>query len=109
MDRLIGLEIDPHEMLKLRDMLDAAGVAYVKNDGKKRDAEWMRWQTKSPDFRIEEVDGCSVAHGYSVVLAPYSYGGVDGLLELWAEGMEGPCGYLDADDAMDKLRKAGLA
>ena len=103
------VKIDPHEMLKLRDMLDVAGVRYVKNDGKKQGAGGMRWQTKSPEFRIEEVDGRSVAHGFSVVLAPYSYGGVDGLLELWAEGMEGPCGYLDADGVMDKLRKAGLA
>jgi hypothetical protein len=109
MDRLSGLEIDPHEMLKMRDLLDVAGVRYVKNDGKKQDAEWMRWQTKSPDFHVDEVDGRSVAHGFSVVLAPYSYGGADGLLELWAEGMEGPCGYLKADGVMEKLRKAGLA
>ena len=109
MDRLIGLEIDPHEMLKLRDMLDVAGVAFVKNDGKKQDAEWMRWQTKSPEFRIEEVDGRSVAHGYSVVLAPYSYGGVDGLLELWVDGESEPFGYLTADEVMEKLKNAGLA
>ena len=103
------VKTDPHEMLKLRDMLDAAGVRYVKNDGKKQDAEWMRWQTKSPEFHVDEVDGRSVAHGFSVVIAPYSYGVEVGLLELWAEGMEGPCGYLDADGVMDKLRKAGLA
>ena len=109
MDRLNDT-IDPHEMLKLRDMLDAAGVRYVKNDGKKQDAEWMRWQTKSPDFRIEDVsDTVAVAHGFSVVLAPYSYGGADGRLEAWVDGMEGPFGYLTADEVMDKLRKAGLA
>ena len=103
------VNIDPHEMLKLRDMLDVAGVRYVKNDGVKQDAEWMRWQTKSPEFRIEEVDGRSVAHGFSVVLAPYSYGGVDGRLEAWVDGMEEPFGYLTADEVMDRLRKAGLA
>ena len=98
------LKIDPHEMLRLRDMLDVAGVRHVKNDGVRQDTEWMRWQTKSPDFRVGNV-----AHGFSVVLAPYSYGGVDGRLELWAEGMEEPFGYLTAEEVVERLRSAGLA
>ena len=94
------VKIDPHEMLRLRDMLDVAGVRYVKNDERLEGAGGMRWQTKSPDFRIGNV-----AHGFSVVLAPYSYGGVDGRLEAWVDGMEGPFGYLTADEVMEKLRQ----
>ena len=104
------LKIDPHEMLRLRDMLDVAGVRYVKNDERLEGAGGMRWQTKSPDFRIgNDMDGHNVAHGFSVVLAPYSYGGVDGRLELWAEGMEEPFGYLTAEEVVERLRSAGLA
>ena len=70
--------IDPHEMMRLRDMLDAAGVAYAKSDGYLGDSSW---RTYSADFKTVD-DGCVA--GFSAILNPFSYGCANGLLELWA-------------------------
>jgi hypothetical protein len=103
MDGLNEIAIDPHEMLRLRDMLDVAGVEYERGDGYIGDDSW---RTYSADFKVVD-DRC--AAGFSCVLHQFSYGHQDGLLELWAHGMEGPCGYLSAENVMDRLRKAGMA
>ena len=95
--------IDPHEMLRLRDMLDVAGVTYERGDDYIGDGSW---RTYSTDFKV--VDDRCVA-GFSCVLHEFSYGHEAGLLELWAQGMDDPCGFLKADDVMDRLRKGGLA
>ena len=99
----------PREMALLREMLDAAGVEYY-TDEREFPVPFgegsMVYRTASPDFETDD-DGCVA--GFSAVIAPYSYGGSDGLLELWAKGMDEPVGWLGADNVMDTLRKAGLA
>ena len=98
--------IDPHEMLRLRDMLDVAGVAYEKHDGYLDYCGAPSWRTFSTDFEAGE-DGCVA--GFSCVLHAYSYGGDAGCLELWAAGMPEPDGWLSADNVMDRLRECGIA
>ena len=97
------LKIDPHEMLRLRDMLDVAGVAYESSDGYLGDGSF---RTYSTDFEVVD-DGCVA--GFSCILNQFSYGCAGGLLEMWAQGMDEPFGYLTADGVMGNLRKAGLA
>jgi len=100
---------DPREMELLREMLDKAGVEYRTEDRESPvpfGAGRMAYRAVSPDF---ETEGGVCVAGFSAILAPHSYGGDVGLLELWAKGMDEPVGWLGADNVMDKLRKAGLA
>lgn len=94
--------IDPHEMLRLRDLLDVAGVRYETNDGLFGEQSWY---THSPDF---DLDGAMCVAGFSCVLSEFSYGGRDGYLELWTAGMPEPDGWLSADNVMDRLRECGV-
>ena len=99
----------PREMALLREMLDKAGAEY-DTDEREFPVPFgegsMVYRTASPDFETDD-DGCVA--GFSAVIAPYSYGGSDGLLELWAKGMDEPVGWLGADNVMERLREAGLA
>ena len=98
----------PREMALLREMLDKAGVEYY-TDEREFPVPFgegsMVYRTASPDFETDD-DGCVA--GFSAVIAPYSYGGSDGLLELWCKGMDEPVGWLGADNVMDDLRAAGI-
>ena len=101
--------IDPHEMMRLRDMLDAAGVEHRTNDYEPPIPfmeSRMEYHTTSIDW---DTLGDEDIVGFSCILSPFSYGHQDGLLELWAQGMDEPVGYLSADDVMDRLREMGLA
>ena len=100
--------IDPREMELLRDMLDKAGVEYDTDDRESPvpfGAGRMAYRAVSPDF---ETEGGVCVAGFSAILAPHSYGGDVGLLELWAKGMDEPVGWLGADNVMDDLRAAGI-
>jgi hypothetical protein len=98
----------PREMALLREMLDKAGVEYY-TDEREFPVPFgegsMVYRTASPDFETDD-DGCVA--GFSAVIAPYSYGGSDGLLELWAKGMDEPVGWLGADNVMECLRAVGI-
>ena len=99
----------PPEMKRLREMLDKAGVEYDTDDRESPvpfGAGRLAYRAVSPDF---DTDGGVCVAGFSAILAPHSYGGDVGLLELWAKGMDEPVGWLGADNVMYKLRKAGLA
>lgn len=99
----------PPEMKRLREMLDKAGVEYDTDDRESPvpfGAGRMAYRAVSPDF---DTDGGVCVAGFSAILAPHSYGGDAGLLELWAKGMDDPEGWLSAKDVMRRLRKAGLA
>lgn len=99
----------PREMMRLREMLDKAGVEYRTEDYESPvlfGTERMAYRAVSPDF---DTDGGVCVAGFSAILAPHSYGGDAGLLELWAKGMDEPIGWLSADDVMYKLRNTGLA
>lgn len=94
------------EMMRLRELLDEAGVEYATNDDVHgyMDGSMCRLQTHSPVFEI--MDGG--VRGFSVIIAPYSYGCEDGLLEAWVQGMDEPKGWLSACDVMGLLREAGV-
>lgn len=97
------VKIDPHEMLKLRDLLDVAGVAYKRSDGYIGNGSF---RTYSTDFEVAD-DRCVA--GFSCVLHSFSYGHEAGLLEMWVKGMDDPFGFLTAEEVVERLRSAGLA
>lgn len=99
-------EVDPREMMRLREMLDKAGVEYYTIFDSTDDFDMRGYTMRSLDF---EVGGGICLSGFSIILTPFSYGGSDGLLELWCKGMDEPTGWLSAKDVMRMLRKAGLA
>lgn len=92
-------EMNPKEMMRLREMLISAGMRYITDDKE------IGWRTYSPDFKTADV-GC--VRGFSVILSPYSYGSDVNLLEAWVQGDEDPSGWLSADNVMEKLREAGV-
>jgi len=96
---------DPREMVRLREMLDKAGVEYYTIFDSTDDFDMRGYTMRSLDF---EVGGGICLSGFSVILTPFSYGGSDGLLELWAKGMDEPVGWLGADNVMDGLRAVGI-
>lgn len=105
---VLNQKIDNREMMRLREMLDDAGVDYFTCDSELPfpvGAGRMHYHTMSYDFRVDD-DGC--VSGFSVVLAPHSYGGNAGLLELWCKEMEESTGWLTADNVVWHLRRVGI-
>ena len=71
-----------------------------------RAAGRMEYHTTSTDW---DTLGGETVVGFSAILTPFSYGSEYGLLEVWTRDTQGPEGWLSAEEAMELLRKAGLA
>jgi len=91
----------PEEMAKLRTMLNALGVKWVDNS------------TKYPiiddiDMNIYRTYYDYKGSSYSVICGIATYGGDEGLLEVWIDRKDDPTGWHTADDiiAMMKEEKA---
>ncbi|MBR1407384.1 MAG: hypothetical protein IJ573_00615 [Clostridia bacterium] len=90
---------DAQELKRLQAMLEKEGIP----------CEWFTdgagAALKLPSF-MEWYSGGSLRA--SVIETPYSYGGKQGLLEVWIRGGKtagGPVGWLTAEQVMEKLRK----
>ena len=91
----------PEEMTRLRTMLNALGVKWVDNS------------TKYPiiddiDMNIYRTYYDYKGSSYSVICGAATYGGDEGLLEVWIDREGDPTGWHTADDvlAMMGYRKA---
>lgn len=82
------------EMNRLRKLLYAEGIAWAD----RTDADMAR--THSADWD----DGGP--RRWSCICGRHSYGGPDGLLELWFGASEcDPQGWLSADEALEKIKE----
>ena len=89
--------IDPHQMLRLRDMLDIEGIAYIRDDGA---FGADSWRTASENFKADES-----GTGFGCVLNCMSYGHEAGLLEVWISGEPDPVGWLSAENVIERVRR----
>ena len=84
---------DQTEMSKLRKMLSDAGI---EHEYELLDEEFG-YCIKVPDY-----ESCANGEGYSVTSHLASYGGKQGLLEVWERGKD-PVGYLAAEEAFEMI------
>lgn len=78
----------PEEMAKLRTTLTAMGVHWYDDTG------------IDTDFRIYRTKYKYKGSDYSVICGHGTYGGGEGLLEVWISGKGEPTGWHTADDVL---------
>ena len=83
----------PQEMIKLRQMLDDMGV---------------EWEDVSSLYKFEEIFIYRTHFEHkgrhiSVIIGLETYGGDEGLLEMW-DGNGEPEGYLTAEEVIERIK-----
>lgn len=87
----------PQEMIKLRQMLDDMGI---------------KWEDVSSHYEVKEITiDLSIYRTHfehkgrhiSVIIGHGTYGGNEGLLEMW-DGNGEPEGYLTAEEVIERIK-----
>ena len=88
------------EMVRLRELLDSAGIGW--HDQSVRNGNHTIHRTISDAMVVVDECGEKVEHRvFSVVWGQFTYGGADGLLEVWPWYAEDPGGYYSAETVFE--------
>jgi hypothetical protein len=93
------------EMVRLRELLDSAGIGW--HDQSVRNGNHTIHRTISDAMVVVNEDGEGLEfRAFSVVWGQFTYGGTDGLLEVWPWYADDPTGHLGAYEAYELCAEA---
>ena len=93
------------EMMRFRDMLDAEGVPW-HDDSDPAICRTHSNETMAIKVISKGKEATSERMLFSVINGEFTYGGHEGLLEVWMPWMADPQGHYTAEGAMELVRKA---